>query len=315
MTTAEWRKRKNHLQRQILGLMGGFPHPKTPLQARTIERVDEGEVVCEKVVYETEPGEVVPAYLLIPKKTNGRKPAVFCHHQHGGQFYIGKRESIGHGGDPEQAYARELAEQGYVTLAPDAKCFEERVVVGLEGAENERFEATRLLLYGQCLQRRMLWDMIRGIDYLLTREEVDGRRIGCMGHSLGGQQTLFAAAFDLRIKVAVSSCGFSTYKAILRNRINHNFAIYIPGILQYAEISDIASMIAPRPFLILAGDKDEIFPLEGVLEVFEKAQEIYRLHGAEEKIMLRRNDGGHRLTTWMRQEAYRWFDKWLRGKG
>jgi len=314
MTITDWRKQKKLLQRQLIRLMGGFPKRRTPLNACTIEREDEGDFICEKVLYETEPGEAVPAYLLIPKRRNNRTPAVFCHHQHGGQFHIGKSEIIGRGGHPDMAIALELAKRGYITLAPDAKCFEERVVVGLEGVYNEYFEGTRLLLLGQCLQRRMLWDIIRGIDYLLTRKEVDGSHLGCIGHSLGGQETLFAAAFDARIKVAVSNCGFSTYKAILRNRVTHNFSLYIPGLLCYVDIPEIASMIAPRPFLILTAAKDGIFPLDGVQEVFLKARKIYRLYGAEEKLRLLVNNGGHGFPDSMREEAYNWFDRWLRRK-
>jgi dienelactone hydrolase len=314
MTASEWRNRKRFLKKQLTQLMGGMPNRRTPLNAETVEVVEEGSLICEKVIYETEPGESVPAYVLIPKNRKGPTPAVFCHHQHGGEFNNGKREVIGWGGDPQQAYARELAERGYVAFAPDAKCFEERIVVGLEGVDNERFEATRLLLMGQSLQRRMLWDIRRGIDYLLTRKEVDGDRIGCIGHSLGGQETLFGAAFDTRIKAAVSSCGFSTYKAILRNKINHNLSLYIPGILQYTDIPEIAAMVAPRPFLILAGDKDDIFPLEGIREVYAKAEEVYRGYGRADRVKLVLYDGGHAFTTEMQQEAYRWFDKWLLGK-
>lgn len=294
--------------------MGAFPQRRTSLKAETVQVVDEGNIVCEKVTYETEPGELISAYVLIPKDRKCPTPAVFCHHQHGGEFNNGKREVVGRGGDPQQAYARELAERGYIAFVPDAKCFEERIVIGLEGEENERFEATRLLLIGQCLQRRMLWDIIRGIDYLVTREEVDSRRIGCIGHSLGGQETLFGAAFDTRIKAAVSSCGFSTYKAILRNKINHNLSLYIPGILQHTDIPEIAAMIAPRPFLILAGDKDDVFPVDGIREVYAKAEEVYRCFGKQDRIKLSLYDGGHSFTTPMQQEAYRWFDKWLLGK-
>ncbi len=240
--------------------MGGFPEIRTPLNARTVHVQEEKNIRYEKVAYETEPDELVSAYVLIPKNRQAHAPAIFCHHQHGGDFTNGKSEVIGKSGNPLQAYAKELAERGYITFAPDAKCFEERVVIGLEGADNERFEASRLVLLGQCLQRRMVWDIIRGIDYLVTREDVDSRRIGCIGHSLGGQESMFGAVFDRRIRAVVSSCGFSTYKAIVRDKINHNQGLYIPGILQYTDIPEIAAMIAPRPFLILAGKKDHIFP-------------------------------------------------------
>lgn len=139
MTVDDWQKRKKFLQQQIIRLLGGFPKKRMPLCPRTVESVDEGSFIREKVVYETEPGEIVPAFLLIPKKRKGRTPAVFCHHQHGGQFHIGKSEALGRAGHPDQAYARELAEHGYIAFAPDAKCFEERIVIGLEGGHIEYF--------------------------------------------------------------------------------------------------------------------------------------------------------------------------------
>lgn len=311
MATTEWRKRKNFLRKKLIRLMGGFPQYRTPLKAKTLHAEDEGKIICEKVTYETEPGELVSAYVLLPKNRKAPSAAVFCHHQHGGEFNNGKREVVGKGGDPQQAYARELAERGYIAFAPDAKCFEERIVAGLDGVANERFEATRLLLLGQCLQRRMVWDMIRGIDYLVTRDDVDSRRIGSLGHSLGGQESLFGAVFESRIKVVVSSCGFSTYKAILKGKINHNMALYIPGILQHTDIPEIAAMIAPRPFLILAGEQDAIFPVDGVHDVYARAAEVYGWLGQGNRVRLFVDDGGHSFSPSMKQEAYRWFDKWL----
>lgn len=291
--------------------MGGFPEYRKPLEVTTVHVEEEGSIRCEKVTYETEPGEVVSAYVLIPKKQKTPAPAIFCHHQHGGVFENGKSEVVGIVGDPQQAYARELAERGYITFAPDAKCFEERVVPGLKGVHNERFEAMRLLLLGQCLQRRMVWDVIRGIDYLVARDDVDSRRIGCLGHSLGGQESVFGAVFDRRIKAVVSSCGFSTYKAIIRDKINHNLALYVPGILQDTDIPEIAAMIAPRPFLILACKRDHIFPLDGVRDVHAKTAEVYSRYGYPNRLKLMVDDGGHSFSPSMKQEAYSWFDSWL----
>lgn len=311
MTISEWQNRKNFLKKKLIRLMGGFPRQRRPLKATTVQIQDERSIRCEKVTYESEPGEWVSAYVLVPKNHKAPFPAIFCHHQHGGDFNNGKTEVIGKGGNPHQAYARELADRGYITFAPDAKCFEERIVVGLEGVDNERFEAMRLLLLGRCLQRRMVWDVIRGIDYLVSRADVDSRGIGCIGHSLGGQQSLFGAVFDSRIKAVVSSCGFSTYEVILRDKINHNMALYIPGILQYTDIPEIAAMIAPRPLLILAGEQDNIFPIDGVRDVYKKAAAVYGQLGYPNRVKLVVEDGGHSFGPSLKQEAYRWLDRWL----
>src|SRR5690242_15324948 len=106
-------------------LLGLFPH-SCPLEPETLERVDLGDVIREKVRYQVEPGEWAPAYLFLPAQGGGRKPAILCQHQHAGQFALGKSEPAGLAGNPQQFYALELARRGYVTLAADAICFEER---------------------------------------------------------------------------------------------------------------------------------------------------------------------------------------------
>ncbi|MFI5270392.1 MAG: alpha/beta hydrolase family protein, partial [Chloroflexota bacterium] len=213
---------------------------------------------------------------------------------------------------PQQFYALELARRGYVTLAADALCFEERRDPVLEGAAFERFSAARLGVEGSCLQTKMLSDAMRGVDYLLSRPEVNAARIGCIGHSLGGQQTLFTTAMDERIRAAVSSCGFASYASLFRDRINHNYAAYVPGLLRFGEVGDVLALAAPRPFLVLAGNADRIFPFDGIVASVERARERYRALDAEERLGFVPVDAGHAFSDDMRQRAYAWFDQWLR---
>jgi dienelactone hydrolase len=282
------------------------------LAAETVERVDVGEVVREKVRYQVEPGEWAPAYLFLPAGLKERSAAVLCLHQHAGQFDLGKSEPAGLAGNPQQFYALELARRGYVTLAADALCFEERRDPVLEGAAFERFSAARLGVEGSCLQTKMLSDAMRGVDYLLSRPEVNAARIGCIGHSLGGQQTMFTTAMDERIRAAVSSCGFASYASLFRDRINHNYAAYVPGLLRFGEVGDVLALAAPRPFLVLAGNADRIFPFDGIVASVERARERYRALDAEERLGFVPVDAGHAFSDDMRQRAYAWFDQWLR---
>ncbi|HEV7216230.1 MAG TPA: prolyl oligopeptidase family serine peptidase [Chloroflexota bacterium] len=292
-------------------LLGTFPH-SCPLAAETVERVDLGEGVREKVRYQVEPGEWAPAYLFLPAGLKERSAAVLCLHQHAGQFDLGKSEPAGLAGNPQQFYALELARRGYVTLAADALCFEERRDPVLEGAAFERFSAARLGVEGSCLQTKMLSDAMRGVDYLLSRPEVNAARIGCIGHSLGGQQTMFTTAMDERIRAAVSSCGFASYASLFRDRINHNYAAYVPGLLRFGEVGDVLALAAPRPFLVLAGNADRIFPFDGIVASVERARERYRALDAEERLGFVPVDAGHAFSDDMRQRAYAWFDQWLR---
>ncbi len=282
------------------------------LRPSAAERVAIPGGLRETVSYAVERGERVRAYLFLPG-TPTPHPAVLCVHQHHRQFHLGKSEPAGLAGDPEQCYARELAERGYVTLAPDAIAFEERQHPVLHGQDYERFEANKRLTEGSCLQAKMLWDLMRAVDYLAGRREVDPRRIGCLGHSLGGQETLFLCAMDRRVAVGVSSCGFSSYRALFDGAINHNFAAYVPGLLQYGDLDRVLGLVAPRPFLALAGKDDPLFPLAGVRATVRAARGAYA--EATHRLRLRVFPGGHAFSSPMREAAYAWLDRWLRPGG
>jgi dienelactone hydrolase len=295
----------------LLGLLGAPPTP-APLDPDTVERIDLGGLVREKVRYQVEPGEWVSAYLFVPARQTTRLPAVLCLHQHNGQFHLGKSEPAGLAGNPEQFYALELGRRGYVTLVADFLCFEDRRHPTLEGAAYERFEFTRRLVGGGTLQAKMQFDARRAIDYLVSRPEVDPERIGCIGHSLGGQQTLYTTALDQRIDAAVSSCGFASYRTIFRDAINHNFSAYVPGFQRHGDFGDILALVAPRPFLIAVGKADPIFPFDGILETVKTARQRYREMGADDRLELAAVDGGHGFVDPLRERAYAWLDRWLR---
>ncbi|MCX5837354.1 MAG: dienelactone hydrolase family protein [Deltaproteobacteria bacterium] len=301
----------DRFRRTLTRLLGRTP-ARAPLRAKLLERVRLPGIVREKVSYAVEPGERVSAYLFLPEG-KGRRPAVLCIHQHHREFHLGKSEPAGLAGDPEQAFALELAGRGYVTLAPDLICFEERQHQMLSGVDYERFEATRQLAGGSCLQAKMLWDLGRALDYLIGRREVDGRRIGCLGHSLGGQEALFLSALDRRIAVGVSSCGFSSYRAIFGAAINHNFAAYVPGLACDGDLDRVLALAAPRPFLVLAGREDPIFPLAGVRATVRGARCAYEQ--ARDRLRLRVFPGGHGFSAPMREAASAWLDRWLRPGG
>jgi dienelactone hydrolase len=292
-------------------LIGKLPRPKK-IAYRRVHSFRDDDLMYEKIEFFSE-GEPIRAYIVRPKKRpNHRLPVVYCHHQHNHQYFLGKREVIGRGGDPRQAYACVLAKRGYLTFAPDAKCFEERMIPGLKEEKGEVYEFARLLCQGKSLQWQLLADIKNGISCLSTIPDADSSRIGFMGHSLGGQEALFAAAVDPRIKVAVSSCGFSTFKAIFQHKIPHNLSLFVPSFSNKHDLDFLFRFIAPRPFLILAGKLDGEFPYEGVVDVFKKACAIYRKEKTSENIRLLSFDSGHELSQDMLLEASRWFDRWLR---
>ncbi len=249
--------------------------------------------------------DLIRAYLLEPHRQRAGKPAVLCLHQHAGEYDLGKSEPAGRAGSPDQAYAAELAADGFVTLTADALGFEDRRDEILAGAQYERFAFTARVLRGTSLQSTYLGDARLSVSLLAAHSRVNARAIGAIGHSLGGQQALFLAAIDRRVRAGVSSCGFASYASILRERINHNFASYIPGLTRHGDTGDILALVAPRSFLVLAGASDRIFPIDGVRETVERARAAYAARGAGRSLVLDIDSGGHAFDRPRRDIAYR----------
>lgn len=298
------------LHQQWLRALGGFPE-RAPLDARTVERVEEARYIREKLWFWSEPNEPVPAYLLLPKNVPLPAPAVLCLHQHAGQFHLGKSEPAGLAGDPDMAYGRELAERGYVVIIPDFKSFEERRDSILEGARFEHYLASRALVEGHTLQRRHLWDLVRALDYLAERPEVDTTRVGCLGHSLGGQEAFMLLATDERVRAGVVNCGVATVQSFFDRKITHNLSWYLPGYLTLGDTPALIDLIAPRPLYLLAGTQDRIFPLHGVQAIIDQAVERYRAYNQEAAFSATLFDGGHVFPAGNRERAYAWLDRWL----
>ena len=299
---------------RLFRLLGRVPAMPPPLAPQRVERVELGDVVREKVTYAVERGERVPAFVFIPASSGPRFPAVLCHHQHGGQFQVGKDGPAGLGSTPDQHYALELARRGYVTIAPDALCFNERQDPAgkLKDALYERFEALHRLTEGKTLQGKYVWDARRALDYLESRPEVDRLRIGMIGHSLGGQETLFTAAADTRIRAAASSCGFGSLSTLKRDRILHNFALFVPGLAEHGDYGAVLALVAPRPFLVAARTRDPIFPVDGIEETVGVARKVYGARRAEDRLGTFYEEGPHEFSPAMREAAYAWLDRWLR---
>jgi dienelactone hydrolase len=298
---------------RLMELLGRTPPAPPPLAPERTETLDLGDVVREKVTYAVEGDERVPAFVFVPKG-KGPFPAVLCHHQHAGEFAVGKDGPAGLGSTPDQHYAIELARRGYVTIAPDALCFGERQdpAAKLKDASYERFEALHRITEGKSLQGKYVWDARRALDYLETRPEVDRARIGMIGHSLGGQETLFTTAADTRIRAAVSSCGFGSLRVLERDRILHNFALFVPGLAEAGDYGAVLALVAPRPFLVAARSEDPIFPMEGIEETVAAGRAAFTAAGATDRLGTFYEPGPHEFSPAMREAAYAWLDRWLK---
>jgi dienelactone hydrolase len=282
----------------VLALLGPFPE-KIELDAQIIEEVDCGSYVRQKVSYSVEPSERVTAYVCIPKNLTGTTPAVFCHHQHHGEFELGKSEVVGLMGDPDQAYAKELAERGYITFAPDAIAFEERQGGG------EYFELATRLVQGKTLMAKAIHDISVGIDYILSRPEVNSTKLGFIGHSYGGRMAIWMPAFDKRIGVSVSNCGCIDYKNSLTSDTGIQMEFCVPGIMTQYDLEDIISKYDKTPLLISAAKEDKWS--RGYEDLYKRIQ-----NKGNTNTELKVYEAGHEFNIEMREYAYNFLNRTLR---
>ena len=303
---------------KIFTCLGHFPE-RTELGPVVVDEADCGTHIRQTVEYAVEPGERIAAYLLLPKGLTGKAPAIIASHQHNDEYDLGKSEPAGLAGNAMYHYGLDLCQRGYVVLCPDHLGFEarrppeyKRVANNqLAGGGYERLLFCRYILHGSSLQAKYLSDLCRGVDLLQSLPDVDGERIGAIGHSLGAQETLWLAWYDDRIKAAAASCGFSQIRSILREGINHNFAMFTPGFLEYGDIADLICDLAPRPFLMSNGTGDPIFPPDGVDEIARAARRTYGEKGKADQFRSILFEGGHSFPNKVKEQAYDWMDWFL----
>ena len=304
----EWERWREEFSARLLELCGEWPEA-VPLNAETLYSVDEGEFVREKVVLDTERHFSVPCYVLVPKDRQrareGRLPAILCLHGHG---EFGK-EAVGGVVDPNRPelaesiarhnydYAAQMAREGYVTMAPDARAFGELSDGGnpYPGRDACNVHFIRGLLLGLNLLTLNVWDMMKGIDYLQSRPEVEAERIGAMGLSWGGTRTTFLAALDERVKAADIICYLTQCEHFAIRDANFCGSQFLPRLYRYGDVADVAGLIAPRPLLIESGIYDTCFPVEPVLRAHEHLRRIYRAAEAEDRLHIDLFVGGHQF--------------------
>ena len=308
------------LRDAILQRLGRFP-TRVPLNATFGAARDQGDHTRTLVSYDVEEGERVDAWLLRPRgeRPAAGWPAVLALHQHAGQFYLGKAEPAGLSAGSMYHYGLDLCRRGYLVLCPDHLCFEDRrppeyVRIekhALNDQGYERFEFTQRLLAGSCLQTKYLHDMVCALDLLAELPDVDGARLGAIGHSLGGQEALWLAWYDQRVRAAVSSCGFGLIRTIIRDAINHNYALYVPGLLEHCDTDALLAEIAPRAFLLTAGEQDALFPIDGVRALAGSALAAYTERGVPERFRAVIFPADHSLPDPVKAEAYAFLDRWM----
>ncbi len=301
---------------QLLRCLGGqWPEP-CALRPKIDETVPKDGYRIERLSYEVEPGDRVPALLLVPDgvDANHPAPAVAVWHQHNGQWHLGKSEPAGLAGNPMHHTGVALAKLGYVVLCPDALCFEQRQNETLKGGDFERFEFLRYVVSGRSMAWKNILDMRRAVDYLVERPEVQAQRIGCYGHSMGSTHTWLVGPWEPRLKCLVGNCCLPTYAAIHRTHLLHCFPNFIPGWFEHGDTPDIAAMIAPRPLLLNFGENDGGSPLPEVRQAIKTIAAAYEGADAAENFQAYVEPGaGHVLSEEMWHRTQAWFERHLRG--
>lgn len=256
----------------------------------------------QRVLLRTEERLWVPAYLCLPPDAEGPLPVVICcqgHAQDGMRVSLGlidddSWQSLVVEGDRDNAL--QAVRNGYAALALELRSFGE-----LRDAEDLEANATSsctrhtllALQAGRVLMGMRVHDVMAAIDYLSGRPEIDASRIAMTGNSGGGTITFYASAMDERIRAAIPSCAFCTFRDSIQG-VNHCACNFIPKMSVSMEMDDLAGLIAPRWQLIIAGKDDAIFPIDGVREAYERLETIYRAAGVPERLQLYVGQGGHR---------------------
>ena len=305
-----WQLRKAHILEHMQSVMGPAPHPKQPVELgmEVLQTTQLSFGLRKKIRYHTDdPQQWVHAWLFVPFGDSEPRPAILCLHQ---TTAIGKDEPAGLGGKENLHYASELAARGFVTLAPDYPSFGDSR--DYDFSADEYISGTMKAIY----------DNMRGIDLLQSLPEVDGGNIGCIGHSLGGHNTMFTAAFDERIKALVSCCGFTRFHKYYNGKLKGwTSDRYMPRInTEYGndanrvpfDFPEIIGCFAPRAFLAVSPTRDSNFEVSGVKDSIRSASPIYELLGNSDRLKAIYPECEHDFPPTARETAYQFLELHLK---
>jgi pimeloyl-ACP methyl ester carboxylesterase len=312
-TPADWAVRRGHILGHLQEVMGPFPGEdrRADLDWKILSTHKEDGYVRHKIDFQSEPGDRVPAWLLIPDAPEGatapvKRPAMLCLHQ---TIAIGKDEPAGLGKNPNLKYARELAERGYVTIAPDYPNYGE-------------YQRDVYAMGYASASMKAIWNNTRAVDLLVSLPEVDPEKIGAIGHSLGGHNAIFTALFEPRIKAVVSSSGFNAFPYYYKGNIaGWSHKGYMPRLrdvyhLDLKEVPfdfpELIAALAPRPFFTNSPLHDDNFEVEGVRACLDAARPVYRLFEAEDDLQSVHPDAEHSFPPDARKAACEFLDRRLK---
>jgi dienelactone hydrolase len=293
-----WRAALGQRLRRLLGV---WPARKVPLNVQSLYRLEHPLGTIEKIVFTSEPCADVPAYVCLPHSARPPYTFMICLQGHSTGMHVSiarerEDDTQPFASEGDRDFAIDCMAHGIAALCLEQRSFglrreQRQAQVSPHGCHDAAMQA---LLLGKTLVGERVYDVERGLDYLAERGDVAMDRVGVMGNSGGGTATIYAAATLPRLAYAMPSCAFCTFADSIMS-IYHCADNYVPGILRWAEMSDVLGLFAPRPLVVVAGREDDIFPLPGVLRAFDHLQQIYAAYGAADRCHLVIGEGGHRF--------------------
>jgi predicted dienelactone hydrolase len=324
---SQWTPRREGAYVGMQNAMGGLPDssPRVPLDVQIESREETPDYVRLKLTYAAEPGDRVPALLLVPKavklagdslqgESSGKLPAMLCLHPTNAD---GKLQTAGIVGQPTRHYGHQLAQRGFVCLIPDYPSFGDYKDYDFQ----QKKPGTDEPLYVSGTMKA-IWNNIRAVDLLETLGYVDADNIGTIGHSLGGHNALYTAVFEPRLKCVVTSCGFTAfhdyYKGDLKGWTSDR---YMPRIRDVYEnnpdkmpfdFPEVLAAIAPRGIYVAAPEMDSNFEVSGVRKCIAAAQPVFELLGGKDQLVVEYPSCGHDFPDDVRERVYQWLQKQLK---
>ncbi|MDO8349265.1 MAG: alpha/beta hydrolase [Planctomycetota bacterium] len=305
-STRGWEVRRAEILRGFEAIAGSLPgrERRCPLELRILEESDEGSFVRRRITYQVEPGAWIESYLLVPKAAlEGRRSrGVLCLHQ---THAAGKKVVVGLGNSPDDEYGVELVRRGYVCLAPP-----------YPQLADYQPDLERLGWVSGTL--KAVWDNGRGLDLLESLPFVRRGGVAAIGHSLGGHNAIYTAVLDRRIRLVVTSCAFDAFVDYMGGDIRGWVQTrYLPRLKEYLgrpadipfDFHELVGALAPRAFFASAPLGDTNFRWASVDRIAQAARQVYRLHRAEDRLVVRHPDGLHRFPAEVRQEAYEFMER------
>lgn len=339
-----WKRQARARLRELLH----YAPPQCDPRPEVVERRDCGAYFQERIWFNTTPKLRVPAFVLIPKHARFPAPGVVALHDHGAFYLWGKEKLVEQASEPasltafkKQYYegvstASELARQGYVVIVIDMFYWGERRMI-LDGdaadwrerpdtippervakfnqrsGQSESLVGRSIYAAGGTWPGFIFWDDLRTVDYLVTRPEVDSKRLACVGLSVGGFRSCHLAALDDRIKAAVVVGWMTSFPHQLQhhvlNTIGHT--MLVPGLYRDLDYPDVAALAAPSALLVINGRKDTLFHPDGVQAAFDKLTACYQKAGRSDRLAVRWYDAPHEFNRQMQAEAWSWLNRWL----